>query len=158
MVTDLVGAHCDKVVACAYIRPDWPHKDPAELCMEATLLVVEDPAAAEEKEGEAPAILASSFPVSKCTHKSRCCGTHQVVQHILCRLLLNQCPRPKDNNLQMLSGSSHLNSRPACLCASRLPLWAHPSIAPRCSHCWWTAHLLWSYTLPGFSSPCLPCM
>lgn len=53
MVTDLVGYRCDEVVACAYIRPNWPHKDPNELCMEATLLVVEDPAAAEEKEGEA---------------------------------------------------------------------------------------------------------
>jgi hypothetical protein len=53
MVTDLVGSRCDEVVACAYIRSDWPHKDPNELCMEATLLVVEDPAAAEEKEGEA---------------------------------------------------------------------------------------------------------
>lgn len=52
MVTDLVGAHCEEVVACAFIRSDWPHKDPNELCMEATLLVVEDPSAAEEKEGE----------------------------------------------------------------------------------------------------------
>jgi hypothetical protein len=52
MVTDLVGAHCEEVVACAFIRSDWPHKDPKELCMEATLLVVEDPSAAEEKEGE----------------------------------------------------------------------------------------------------------
>jgi hypothetical protein len=51
MVTDLVGPHCVEVVACAYIRPDWPHREPGELCMEATLLVVEDPAAAEE-EGE----------------------------------------------------------------------------------------------------------
>jgi len=65
MVMDLVGPHCDEVVACAYIRPDWPHKDPAELCMEATLLVVEDPAAAEEKEGEGetrpPTITSGTF-------------------------------------------------------------------------------------------------
>ena len=53
MVTDLVGVHCEEVVACAFVRADWPHKDPNELCMEATLLVVEDPSAAEEKEGEA---------------------------------------------------------------------------------------------------------
>jgi hypothetical protein len=52
MVSDLVGPHCVEVVACAYIRPDWPHREAGELCMEATLLVVEDPAAAEEKEGE----------------------------------------------------------------------------------------------------------
>jgi hypothetical protein len=50
-VVELVGGRCDDVVVCAHVRHDWPHQDPAALCMEATLLVLEDPAAAEEKEG-----------------------------------------------------------------------------------------------------------
>lgn len=49
-VVDLAGKHCEEVVVCAHVRPDWPHTDPKLLCLEATLLVLEDPAAAEEGE------------------------------------------------------------------------------------------------------------
>lgn len=49
-VADLAGRHCQEVVVCAHVRPDWPHTDPSLLCLEATLLVLEDPAAAEEGE------------------------------------------------------------------------------------------------------------
>jgi hypothetical protein len=47
-VVELAGRHCEEVVVCAHVRPDWPHTDPNLLCLEATLLVLEDPAAAEE--------------------------------------------------------------------------------------------------------------
>lgn len=49
-VVELAGRHCEEVVVCAHVRPDWPHTDPSLLCLEATLLVLEDPAAAEEGE------------------------------------------------------------------------------------------------------------
>lgn len=51
-VVDLAGKHCQEVVVCAHVRSDWPHNDPALLCLEATLMVLEDPAAAEQ--GPAP--------------------------------------------------------------------------------------------------------
>ena len=48
-VLDLAGAGCHDVVACAHVRSDdWPHgADEDSLCLEATMLVLEDPALRE---------------------------------------------------------------------------------------------------------------
>lgn len=91
MVTDLAGAHCDKVVACAYIRPDWPHKDPSELCMEATLLVVEDPAAAEEKEGEGCS--RCRHPVPLCVYCAQFWSGDGSSIHRVALVAAGPCPR-----------------------------------------------------------------
>ncbi len=48
-VAELAGSACQEVVVCAHVRQDWPHTDPSLLCLEATLLVLEDPAAAEQQ-------------------------------------------------------------------------------------------------------------
>lgn len=45
-VQNLAGRGCHDAVVCMHLRDDsdWPHKDPASLCLEATLLVLEGPA------------------------------------------------------------------------------------------------------------------
>ncbi|GBF92940.1 hypothetical protein Rsub_05776 [Raphidocelis subcapitata] len=59
-VLDLAGRACHDVVACAHVRAtDWPHDDPDCLCLEATMLVLEDPAALE---AAAAAAESSSYP------------------------------------------------------------------------------------------------
>lgn len=98
MVTDLVGSRCDEVVACAYIRPDWPHKDPNELCMEATLLVVEDPAAAEEKEGKA-ALCVHASPAGLCP------SAGVVHARLLCNVWCGGRARPPIRGLQRGAGN-----------------------------------------------------
>jgi len=50
-ILELAGRHCQEVVVCANLRPDWPYSDSSHLCLEATLMVLEDPLAAERRKG-----------------------------------------------------------------------------------------------------------